>query len=284
MKRSGFWIIFLLIVFHGFTGKGQVTVLSENFNGMGVPSGWAAINNSIGGTVGPDSAAWTRRSDGYHYLSVFVNRIFHSNDLSAFFLSNSDAQGDDSPEPKTNTILYLPIINTIGYSGITLKFYHNFWSASDLDSALVEASTDGINWTAIYIAHDDNGFEIGSSDDFEPQTITLDTYANLPNVYLRFHYLATWGNYWALDNVTITGVPTNACTTNNWEGTVSTAWDDPANWSCGSIPIASSIVNINTGKPRYPIINSVAACKILNCSPGTSVIINAGFRLDITGP
>jgi hypothetical protein len=261
--------------------------LNENFNSQGTPAGWTTINNSVGGSInggGPDSAAWILRPDGYHYTAVFLNPTFHSNDLSQFYLSNSDAQGDDIPSPVTNTILQMPSISTIGHPNVTLQFYHNFWSAGIPDSAMVEASVDGINWTRVYLEHFDDEFQYGAPDAFVQQTVNLDAYANSPNLRLRFHYRSSWGFYWALDNVKITGSGTSTCSSNNWEGSVSTAWENPANWSCGTVPDANTIVNINPGKPNYPVVNSVATCKKLNSFAGASITIHTGFRLDIVGP
>ena len=184
----------------------QVTLLSESFNGPIIPAGWTLRNLSIGGTIdgtGPTAAAWTLRDDGYTYSSTFLSATYHSNDASRFFLSNSDAQGDDTPDPTTNTIILLPTINTVGYSTVFLRFYHSFSSAGSPDAAIVEASLNGIAWSSVYTATDPNPFEIGLPVNFVLQTVNLDAYANQPEVFLRFRYLASWGYYWAIDNVSV---------------------------------------------------------------------------------
>ncbi len=171
----------------------------------------------------------------------------------------------------------------MGHPNVTLQFYHNFWSAGPADSAMVEASVDGINWARVYLEHFNNEFQIGTSTAFVQQNVNLNAYSNIANLRLRFRYRASWGFYWALDNAKITGSGTSTCPSNNWEGLVSNAWENPANWSCGTVPDANTIVNINPGKPNYPVVNSIATCKALNSFTGASITINTGFRLDIIG-
>ncbi len=61
-------------------------------------------------------------------------------------------------------------------------------------------------------------------------------------------------------------------TPNTWTGAVSTAWEDPANWSCGAIPNASTVVVINSGTV---VINSSAICYSLTLQPGVNLVINS---------
>lgn len=83
------------------------------------------------------------------------------------------------------------------------------------------------------------------------------------------------------------GSPVNICTTpciaNYWTGAISTAWENAGNWSCGSIPNANSIVYIDAGKPRYPIVSSLATCKKVITATGASLRVDPNFRLNVTG-
>jgi hypothetical protein len=79
---------------------------------------------------------------------------------------------------------------------------------------------------------------------------------------------------------------TNAnCTVfdNVWTGAYSTAWEEPVNWSCGSIPTATTDVTIPGGLINYPIINSAAICRQITHQPGASVLVNTGFNLTVFG-
>ena len=66
-----------------------------------------------------------------------------------------------------------------------------------------------------------------------------------------------------------------------WTGAVSTAWEDPLNWSNGKVPDDNTDVTINTGLPRYPVVNSNANCRSLNAKPTTTVLVKTGYTLKV---
>lgn len=70
---------------------------------------------------------------------------------------------------------------------------------------------------------------------------------------------------------------------NTWTGGVSNAWETAANWSCGSIPTASSDVTIPGSAPHYPVVNSAAVCRKLRQNPNAAVTVNQGFSLRVAG-
>jgi hypothetical protein len=82
------------------------------------------------------------------------------------------------------------------------------------------------------------------------------------------------------DSLIINGTP---CDINYWSGEVSSAWENPANWSCGLVPNATTEVRIESGKQRYPEVNSQAACKKLITADGTTLKVNSGYNLNIVG-
>jgi hypothetical protein len=67
----------------------------------------------------------------------------------------------------------------------------------------------------------------------------------------------------------------------NWEGTISNTWENPANWSCGSLPDANTDVTINGGKANYPQVNSNITIRTLRMNAGSSANINSGFTLTV---
>jgi hypothetical protein len=166
----------------------NMTLLSQNFNNA---SNWTTVNNSTGGTVA--AAEFTLQPDGYLYSFT----TFHSNDNSQFYISNSDAQGSGST---TNTELKSPIFSTTGFSSANLSFYHYL---SLPVSANVDYSIDGgTTWVRIqaYTAG------VGTSSAFVNAVLPLPAaMLNQPSVMIRFNYNASWGFYWAIDNVSITG-------------------------------------------------------------------------------
>jgi hypothetical protein len=65
---------------------------------------------------------------------------------------------------------------------------------------------------------------------------------------------------------------------NTWTGTIDNKWETPGNWSCGSVPIATTNVIINNGTI---IVNSNAQCKSLTVNPAAVVTVNQGFNLTV---
>ncbi len=120
--------------------------------------------------------------------------------------------------------------------------------------------------------------------------VTFPLLANAPGGYFKVTTLPAGCNDNLGNSLTVGGSSdslrinsSNPCGTNYWNGTVSSAWENPANWSCGTVPGAVTVVFINANKPNYPVVNSMATCKTLNTSPGVSVKVNPGFNLDILG-
>jgi hypothetical protein len=174
------------------------TILSETWNSGA--NGWTTTNTSTGGT--PADAAWILRPNSYSYTNSGGTpsvTTFNSNDNSQFYLSNSDDQGSGST---TATTLVSPVFSTSGFSSVSLTFHHYYrFNSGASDRARVEVSTDGTNWTTLqtYLSTQ------GASNAFAQATVSLNSVADQPVVYVRFRYAATWDWYWAVDNVTITG-------------------------------------------------------------------------------
>ena len=67
---------------------------------------------------------------------------------------------------------------------------------------------------------------------------------------------------------------------NNWEGTVDNDWNNPANWSCGTVPDGNTSVVIPEG--QTVVLNSNEICRSLNVMPTATFIIIPGKELVIT--
>jgi len=63
---------------------------------------------------------------------------------------------------------------------------------------------------------------------------------------------------------------------NQWTGSVSSAWENPLNWSCGILPDSNTNVIINSG---IVTINSNVIVSTLSLAPGVSITVNTGFNL-----
>lgn len=65
----------------------------------------------------------------------------------------------------------------------------------------------------------------------------------------------------------------------SWTGSVSSAWETPANWSCGLIPDINTDVIIPAG--ANVTVNSNSFCRTLKLEPGATLTIMPGYTLTI---
>jgi subtilisin-like proprotein convertase family protein len=63
-----------------------------------------------------------------------------------------------------------------------------------------------------------------------------------------------------------------------WNGSVSNAWENPANWNCNSIPDANTDVIINSGTT---VVSSAAICRSITVNPAASINVKTGFKLTV---
>ncbi|MBK7212006.1 MAG: HYR domain-containing protein [Bacteroidales bacterium] len=172
------------------------SILSENFNAAS--NTWTKSNSSSGGTTA--NATWTLRPDGY----VTNSNTFHSNDASQFYLSDSRSQNGTV----TATTLVSPVLNTNGYSNLSLSFWQYYdYNSTSGEYAKVEVTTNGgSTWTTVATYNNDRG----SAGSFQNESINLGaSYINSSNFQLRFNYYcgSNRGRYWGIDNVSLTGTP-----------------------------------------------------------------------------
>ena len=101
------------------------------------------------------------------------------------------------------------------------------------------------------------------------------TLSNPPTLFSKYKFRCI-ANGWTGNEYTIRF-------SSNWMGSIDSTWENPLNWSCGSIPDINTVVNIDSGKPIYPVINSFANCKAIYTAPGATIKVNSGFKLNIAG-
>lgn len=90
-----------------------------------------------------------------------------------------------------------------------------------------------------------------------------------------------WYNY--LYRCVVDGVNGNSLKLkflNTWIGVVNSAWENAANWSCGTVPDSDSDVLINNGDAV--IINSNASCGNILLLNSSTITVNTGYTFIIT--
>ncbi len=181
------------------------TILSQNFN-SGIGPWIVDVSGSIGILSG---AEWKACADSY----LNEQGWYRSPDFSTFAMANADTSGSAST---LSAKLTSPAFSLAEYVSATLSFQHayDYWPAGDVFVNLEISTNGGSTWTTIV---NFKGASIGSKMSFFPQSFSLNAYLGNPNVKIRFYYYATFGYYWAIDNVLITGVP----------GHVTPTWSPP---------------------------------------------------------
>lgn len=68
-----------------------------------------------------------------------------------------------------------------------------------------------------------------------------------------------------------------------WTGTVDTNWNDPLNWSKGTVPGEGWNVMIPAGVTNYPQVAGTVACRNLKIESGAMIIVPNGSILNVYG-
>ena len=233
-------------------------LLSENFNSA--TNSWITTNTSTGGTL-VNAAAWGLQPNAYVTGCSGDNTPLHSNDNSQFYLSNSCAQGTGGT---THTTLQSPVMSTVGFTTLSLDFYHYFYFFAGA-TGKVDVSTNGSTWTtlATYTATQ------GSWATFAHPTINLNTYLGNPTFYIRFKYDAPWSWYWAIDNVTISGTTSSPL-----------SWTGPSGFTSAlQNPVISNITLANAGTYIVTYTNPITLCSASN---SVTVSVNSLPAISVT--
>jgi hypothetical protein len=242
--------------------SGTVVAFSEDFNGA--TNSWITTNTSTGAT--PALADWTLQPDAY----IYVGTTFHSNDSTQFYMSNSDVLGSGV---NTITTLESPSFSTVGLATCNLSFYHYYNYYNTFDTTIVEIF-NGTTWATIanYIT------DQGTASGFVNVTIPLNSYIGLPNVKIRFNYKATYGFYWAIDNVSV--FENNDTYTYAWTSTPAGFTSSLQN-PTGIFPTVNTTYHVLVTTP-VGCFASADTTVIVNAAPAVSVGIDTTICVNTT--
>ncbi len=195
-----------------------------------------------------------------------------------FYIANSNTTGATS-----NSQLISPAFSTVNYTAATLSFqqYYLKYTAGDVAAAL-EYSTNGTNWTLLvdYLTAGSQGTSTGTQI---PTTVSLPAGAlGQATVQVRFRYQSTFGFYWAIDNVGVTGSrpesatfavvgnPTTAVVAGNnitFNPTTTTTYNVTASFPSNSCPSAATPITITVNP--LPTATLSATSPVCAGSPST---------------
>ena len=209
---------------------------------------WNLTNTSTGGVAA--DAEWKLRTSTYLYGQT----PFISNDASTFYLINSDAHGSGNT---TRTTISSPPIDLSNMSTAYLSWYHYFRSYSAGDSLIaVQISNDGgVSWNNLKVYTTTQGSEVA----FVKDSVNLSSYLGQNGLQVRFNYVATWGWYWAFDNVCISGLGSQ--------------YD--YSWSSNPIGFSGNTNPLNNVSPLVPTVFTVTVTNpVTTCSSSGTISIN----------
>ena len=156
-----------------------VTVLEEDFENGDIPADWGMTTNS--------AAGWYVTQNGSSDYWDIPAHTFYA-------VSNDDAANDDG----SMDYLFTPAFDMSTYNGGYITF-QSFFTGAYSQTAHVEASTDGTNWTLVE--------DISSNDAWAEVTVDISAYtgAGFNQVWFAFHSNdnGAWASGWAVDDVQI---------------------------------------------------------------------------------
>jgi hypothetical protein len=205
-------------------------------------------------------------NDGFLQLAVTNQNI----------LPNIYAGGSNDGYYQTTIINQNTLPNI--YAGGSNDGYHQITiiNQNTLPDIYAGGSNDGYNQTAIINQNTlPNIYAGGNNDGFHQ--INIINQNTLPNIY-------TGSSNDGYSSKTVFG-QNSLCTGDiaTWNGSVSIAWENPANWDCGTLPNINSNVIIPSGLARYPTVSFTYEIKSLYLQPGSSVTVLPAVNFKLNG-
>ena len=155
---------------------------TENFDASPpMPNCWEIIDHQGNGQVwqfGTHASGLTGSTGNYAYL-------------------NSDGYGSGNTQ---NTDLVTPTLDLTNYSDINLAFTHYFREFTGSSATLSYSLNDGATWTQIQ----QWTVTTGNPTNFSQQIAAVNGQSQ---VKFKWNYTGTWGYYWDIDDISITGDP-----------------------------------------------------------------------------
>jgi PKD repeat protein len=234
----------------------------EVFSGGSLPNCWSIVDNQGNGQV------WQFNNPG--------NRTINTSTASnGFAILDSDLYGVGNSQ---NADLVTPSLNLSTYTTVNVQFQHYYYHYTGSSANLSYSINGGNTWTTIQTWTTSTANATNFSQDMTAQL------AGQANVKIRWKYTGTWGFYWAVDDISITGTGPNT-----WTGAISSNWNLPSNWSNNIVPTGSTPAFISSSASNWPAFSGDltigADCSDLTLYPGAqmsiagNLIINPGRSL-----
>jgi PKD repeat protein len=234
------------------TVGGYTLPLQEDFSENTLPGCWQNIDNQGSGQ------RWQFNNPG--------NRdIYTETGGNGFAILDSDHYGYGNSQ---DADLITPPLDLTSFNGVTLSFQHHFEVYANETATLSYSINGGSTWNLLQVwVNSTNNPEIFSQD-------VTSRVAGHSRVKFKWNYTGTWGWWWAVDDINITGTIPGL-----WTGAVSANWNLPGNWSDGVVPGSSTDITIPVSSPNWPVFSG-------NLVLGThcrNIIMKGASQLTVNG-
>lgn len=181
MKKN--LLLLTVVIFCSIAAIAQTTILSADFQGTGIPTGWSQTTSATDG--------------GWKFGSSLGSSSFSIPTHTKYAASNDDACNCDKSLDRLKTSSMDLSAYTKVFMSVDILFYEGTYSGKT-ESANIEVSTDGGNTF-------NSVMQLTGQGDWYSLEVDLSAYAGQSNVIVGFNYNdgAGWTFGWAIDNVKI---------------------------------------------------------------------------------
>ncbi|MEO0310668.1 MAG: hypothetical protein RIQ89_325, partial [Bacteroidota bacterium] len=176
-----------LVGFMATTANAQTVVFSEDFTAGSQPSGWT--QDSAGQQP---QAPWFFNDPGARAGTDVTGANFDAN----FMIFDSDFFGSGATQGASITT---PSINCSAISSVYIIMDESYRSYPGQDHTLEVSADGGATWTTFISGNNTNGYPTATTVGIDISSVA----ANQANVQLRFFLTATYGWWWAIDNLKV---------------------------------------------------------------------------------
>lgn len=192
---------------------------TESFNNTTIPSCWSQVDHQANGEI------WLFGTITGYTGPPALNGNY------AYLCSRCYGSGQSQ-----NADLITPVLDCSAYNTVTLAFNHYFRQGGGGSGTLSYSIDGGTTWTTI---------QTWTTSTSNPATFsqTIAGAANQAQVKFRWNYTGTYGYWWAVDDVSVTGTTTNTLSvtpsnqnvpatpagTTNFTVTSNTSWNASSN-------------------------------------------------------
>jgi PKD repeat protein len=235
---------------------GYTLPLQEDFSENILPDCWLNVDNQGSGQT------WQFNNPGNRTINT-------STSGNGFAILDSDHYGYGNSQ---NADLETPPLDLTAFDGVTLAFQHHFEAYTGSSASIAYSINGGSTWYLL---------QVWTNSTNNPEYFTQDITSRVaghPRVKFKWNYTGTWGWWWAVDDINITGTIPGL-----WTGVTSGNWNTGSNWSDGIIPGSSTDITIPATSPHWPVYtgNLVlgSQCRNITMKGSSQLTINGNLTI-----